>query len=294
MDQPEHTVWPAPAKLNLFLRITGRRDDGYHTLQTLYQILDWGDEIRIEATDESGIVRLVEMEGVSAEQDLGIRAAHLLQAETGCRQGARIAVDKRIPQGSGLGGASSNAATVLVALNHLWGCGLDTAGLAELGLRLGADVPLFVGGRSAWAEGIGEVLEPVTLGLRYYTLVFPGIHIPTAEVFAAPGLRRDAPTLDLSTEQRANRFAELGNDCQEVVLDCWPEIRAMVDELAEFGLPRMTGTGSTLFIETGDKNAARRLTSQMKSRYNVRAVGGVDRSLLLDRLSPRRTGGNGS
>lgn len=282
MTGRERAAWPAPAKLNLFLRILGRRPDGLHELQTVFQLLDWGDELLIEPTGEAVIMRLAEIDGVPPEQDLSLRAARLLQAECEVGQGARIQVRKRIPQGAGLGGASSDAATVLVALNHLWGCGLAPGELAELGLRLGADVPLFVLGHSAWAEGVGERLTPVSLGRRYYVLVFPGLHVSTAAIFADPELPRHSAPLDPAATPD---FDALGNDCAAVVLQRYPQLRELASELTAHGRPRMTGTGSTLFLRAASPAQAAQLTTSLKSRYNVRAVGGVDRSPLLQRLA---------
>ena len=177
MNDTPGKVWPAPAKLNLFLHITRQRTDGYHELQTLFQLLDWGDEVSIEPRDGPGITRPRASYLVPEKDDLAVRAALLLQAETASRQGARIEVKKHIPMGAGLGGGSSNAATVLVVLNQLWGCGLNVDDLATIGIKLGADVPVFVRGHSALASGLGNELQSVNLGDRYYLLVFPGIYI---------------------------------------------------------------------------------------------------------------------
>ncbi|MEJ2401403.1 MAG: 4-(cytidine 5'-diphospho)-2-C-methyl-D-erythritol kinase [Xanthomonadales bacterium] len=232
--------WPAPAKLNLFLHVTGRRADGYHELQTLFQLLDWGDEVRIRA-DRSGRLRRVGADyGVPEDADLVIRAARLLQSETGASGGAELEVLKRVPIGSGLGGGSSDAATVLVVLNRAWRCGLTVDQLSELGARLGADVPVFVRGRSALGTGIGDRLEPVRLGERHYVLVFPGLSIPTAAVFGDPGLRRDSPLLGA-----AECLAATGrNDCEAVVRRRYPEMDRALTALARWGRPAMTGTGS--------------------------------------------------
>lgn len=189
----EWSVWPAPAKLNLFLRITGRRPDGYHELQTVFRLLDWGDELRLRVRADGIIQREGELPGVPSDQDITVRAARLLQARAGIMLGADIGIDKRIPMGGGLGGGSSDAATVLVALNHLWGAGLDEDALAELGRQLGADVPVFVRGRSAWAEGVGELLTPIELPRRHYVVLDPREHVPTAALFQAPELTRNAP-----------------------------------------------------------------------------------------------------
>jgi 4-diphosphocytidyl-2-C-methyl-D-erythritol kinase len=276
----ERFVWPAPAKLNLFLHITGRRADGYHELQTLFQLLDWGDRLSIETRADGAIRRTTGPQGVAEHEDLAVRAAHLLRDATGCRLGARIGIRKHIPVGAGLGGGSSDAATVLRVLNRLWGCGLGRAELARIGLSLGADVPLFVHGRSAWGEGVGERLQAMELGERHYVLLFPGIPIATAKVFADPALRRNAlplkPTTTLPETAR--------NDCEPVVLASYPAVAAAMRALSRHGQPRLTGTGSCVFLPVPDESAARDVTSQLNSRYNVRAVRGVDCSPLAQRL----------
>lgn len=284
-SKANHQTWPAPAKLNLFLHVTGRRADGYHRLQTLFQLLDWGDQLSIALTPQPEIVRRRDIGGVSAEHDLSIRAARLLQAKCSIDQGARIAVTKNIPQGSGLGGASSDAATALLVLNQLWNCGLDVQELAELGLRLGADVPLFIHGHSAWGESVGERLVPVELGPRHYVVVFPGIRIATARVFADPGLKRNTPELDPSLVLASGRFSGLRNDCMPVALKLSPELDRIRADLATWGDWKMTGTGSALFLPVEKKNHALQLTTELKCRYNVRAVKGVDRSPLTRMLS---------
>lgn len=277
---PEFTRWPAPAKLNLFLRITGRRADGYHELQTLYQLLDWGDELELAVTQDGAIVREVGLAGVPAEEDLAVRAARLLQAHAGSGLGARIRVHKRVPAGAGLGGGSSDAATVLLVLNQLWSCRLARGELAALGLRLGADVPLFVHGHSAWAEGIGERLRPVSLGERHYVLVLSGVHVATGDLFRAPELRRDSARLD--PEPAAMRAGD--NAFEPVVAARYPELAEIMQELRAEEVPRLTGTGSCIFIEAGNAAQAREITERLKCRYNVRAVRGIDRSPVLEAL----------
>jgi len=273
--------WPAPAKLNLFLHITGRRPDGYHDLQTLFQILDWGDELRFIVNDSGNICRTTHIEGVLEAEDICIRAAHLLKTRTAVKQGVEIELLKRIPMGAGLGGGSSDAATVLCVLNQLWGSGLTRQQLAELGLELGADVPVFVNGYSALAEGRGEKLRAVSLGQRYYVLVFPGLGISTAEVFNHPSLKRDSSQVDLSSiSLRSGR-----NDCESVALLMHPELKIIVQDMSVWGKPRMSGTGSTFFLSFDDKKTAMRAAGELECRYNVRPVQGLDRSYLLDRLS---------
>ena len=273
-------AWPAPAKLNLFLHVTGRRADGYHELQTLFQLLDWGDDVLIRALEKPEIRRCGPEYGVPFDQDLVIRAARLLQRETGCRKGAEIGVVKNIPMGSGMGGGSSDAATVLLVLNRLWGCGLDIGRLAELGAELGADVPVFVRGRTAMAEGIGEKLTPVELGARHYILVFPGISIPTPEVFAAPGLKRDSRHISLEEA----RNGEGRNDCEPVARQAWPALDEAFGKLAPWGRPALTGTGSGIFIPASDRPSAESAAQEIKSLYNSRAASGVDHSPVHERL----------
>ena len=279
--QDTSTIWPAPAKINLVLHITGRGSDGYHELQTLFQLLDWGDELRIHTNQSGEITRDCNVSSISFEEDIAIKAALLLQAHCGVRQGAHIELDKHIPMGAGLGGGSSDAATVLCALNELWSCGLSVEQLEALGLSLGADVPVFVHGHSAWAEGRGEKLQPVKLGSRYYVLVFPGVEISTAKVFNHPALTRDSDRIDLMLESlQAGR-----NDCESAVMKMHPELKKIMNSLAQWGQPHMTGTGSCIFLQFDDKKSAIDAASDLKCLYNVRAVGGVDRSTLLDRLS---------
>jgi 4-diphosphocytidyl-2-C-methyl-D-erythritol kinase len=273
-------TWPAPAKINLFLHVTGRRQDGYHELQTLFQLLDWGDEIRIQLTADPGIVRNAADYPVVEEADLVVRAARLLQSEAGCRRGARIRVLKRIPIGAGLGGGSSDAATVLLALNRLWKCGFGLPELAGLGARLGADVPVFVHGRSAMATGIGERLQPATIGPRHYVLVLPDLAISTAAIFADPELVRDSASISL-----ADALAGRGrNDCEAVVRKRYPQIAGLMRSLERWGRPVMTGTGSAVFLPMDSREQAVRAAREMKTLYNVRAVRGLDRSPVHEML----------
>jgi 4-diphosphocytidyl-2-C-methyl-D-erythritol kinase len=274
------SVWPAPAKLNLFLHITGRRQDGYHELQTLFQLLDWGDEVEIENLPDGDVSRTHDIEGIPEENDLSIRAGRLLKSETGCTNGARITLTKDIPTGAGLGGGSSDAATVLVALNQLWGCGLSVAKLSELGLQLGADVPLFINGKSAWAEGIGERIQSFELEPAWYVLVFPGIFVSTEQVFGSPDLKRDSQAITPADYQ----YSRTRNDCEKVVLEQLPVLAEIMSELQQWGDPRLTGTGSCIFIPVNEKNEANRITTELKSLYNVRAVRGVKSSPLLAKL----------
>jgi len=280
MADEQTRYWPAPAKINLFLHVCGRREDGYHELQTLFQLLDWGDEVYIEPREEAAVSKAGPGYGVAEDDDLAVRAARLLQRESGCRSGAEIRVRKNIPAGSGMGGGSSDAATVLLVLNELWGCGLNHEELAALGATLGADVPVFVRGNTALATGIGERLEAVTLGRRYYVLVFPGISIPTPRVFADPQLRRDSDPLP-----RSEALVGSGrNDCTPVVRRLWPEMDEVFEKLASWGAPRMTGTGSGIFIPMPSESEAERAAREIKNLYNCRAAAGVDRSHLHENL----------
>jgi 4-diphosphocytidyl-2-C-methyl-D-erythritol kinase len=268
--------WPAPAKLNLFLHVTGRRPDGLHDIQTLYQLLSWGDEVSVDTTEDPEIERTGANYAVPEDQDLAVQAAKLLQSVTSGTRGAKLEVTKRIPMGAGLGGGSSDAATVLLVLNHLWKIGLGLEELAELGLQLGADVPLFIKGHSAMATGLGERLTPVEMGERHYLLILPDIHIPTREIFCDPGLTRNSAPI--SFEQAVAGHGK--NDCEPVVLKRYPEISAIMRDFAEWGDPRMTGTGSGIFVPMVDEVSADSAARKIKCRYNVRAVRGVDRSPL--------------
>jgi 4-diphosphocytidyl-2-C-methyl-D-erythritol kinase len=275
--------WPAPAKLNLFLHVTGRREDGYHDIQTLFQLIDWCDELRVDIDQSGRISRTVGDYGVPEEKDLMVRAARLLREEAGIHAGAALGIRKRIPVGAGLGGGSSDAATVLLALNRIWRCGLTVAELAGLGRRLGADVPLFVHGRSALAEGVGDRLRPVALGDRHYVLVLSPIAVSTASAFADPDLERDAPLLGL-----ADALSGAGrNVFQPIMARRHPDLGDTLRELRRWGEPRLTGTGSCIFLSMPDEGAAKRTAQDLKCRYNVRAVRGLDWSPVVE-ISNRR------
>ena len=272
---------PAPAKLNLFLHITGRRADGYHLLQTLFIFLDFGDEIRLNVRQDGQIQRLAGADDVPAEADLVVKAARLLQQTTGCTFGADITVTKRIPMGGGLGGGSSDAATVLVGLNHLWQCGLDEDTLAALGLRLGADVPVFVRGRAAWAEGIGEQLTPVDLPLAWYVVVHPRVHVPTAELFSDSGLTRDCSEITLAAfldGQGTNVF-------QPVVEGRYPEVNQAIDWLSQYAKTQLTGSGSCLFAQVDNKLEGENILSGLPNKWFGFVAQGVTLSPLQQQLS---------
>lgn len=271
--------WPAPAKLNLFLHVVGRRADGYHELQTVFQLLDFCDFLGF-ATTEDGVIRRPQgPAGVAEADDLVVRAARLLQAESGCRQGVEIRLDKRIPTGGGLGGGSSDAATTLVALNRLWGLDWPRPVLAELGLRLGADVPVFVRGRSAWAEGVGERLEPVPLPARWFAVVQPDCRVATGEVFQAPELTRNSPPTTITG------FLSSGgrNDCEPVVRGRFPAVSAALDWLGARADARLTGTGSCVFAAAADEAAAQGLLEGLPPQWRGFVARGIDESPLLAR-----------
>ncbi|XTZ40221.1 4-(cytidine 5'-diphospho)-2-C-methyl-D-erythritol kinase [Salmonella enterica] len=276
--------WPAPAKLNLFLYITGQRADGYHTLQTLFQFLDYGDTLSIETREDGQICLLTPINGVPDEQNLIVRAARLLMqraAETGrlaAGSGADIAIDKRLPMGGGLGGGSSNAATVLVALNHLWRCNLSVDELAELGLRLGADVPVFVRGHAAFAEGIGEILTPVNPPEKWYLVAHPGVTIPTPVIFNDPELPRSTPTRSIDALLKGN-FA---NDCEVIARKRFREVDAALSWLLEYAPSRLTGTGACVFAEFDTESAARQVLEQAPAWLHGFVARGVNLSPLAE------------
>lgn len=246
-------IWPAPAKLNLFLHVLGRRDDGYHRLQTLFQFLDYGDELSFELRRDGVIDRPEGSQEIAVEDDLVVRAARVLQAASGTTQGANIRLLKRTPMGAGLGGGSSDAATTLVALNHLWGLELGLDALAALGLKLGADVPVFVRGVAAWAEGVGEVLTPVELPEPWYAVIAPDVLVSTAAIFSAPELRRDHASITLEDYEHGAGM----NDCAPVTCARYPAVADALGWLSRAAPARMSGTGCAVFAAFADQRAAR-------------------------------------
>lgn len=273
--------WPAPAKLNLMLRITGRRPDGYHELQTVFQFLDFGDCLAFSPRDDSKVQRVNDLAGVPAEQDLAVRAARLLQAETRCRLGVDILIDKRIPMGGGLGGGSSDAATTLVALNALWNLNMSPRELARLGLRLGADVPVFIHGTAAWGEGVGERLQVIDLLEPWYVVITPDCAVPTADVFTDPELTRDSPPIKIAD------FLSVGggNDCLAVVRRRYPRVAATLDWLECHGAAQLTGTGSSVFAAFPDESSAVRVLQELPAEWAGFVARGCNRSPLLERVS---------
>jgi 4-diphosphocytidyl-2-C-methyl-D-erythritol kinase len=272
------STWPAPAKLNLFLQIPGRREDGYHLLQTVFRLLDWGDTVQVRPRADGVIVRLGEgAPGVGPDDDLAIRAARRLQQAANVQQGAEIIVEKRIPTGGGFGGGSSDAAAALVALDLLWGTRLGIDRLAELGLELGADVPVFVRGENAWAEGVGERLTPIALPPAWYLLVDPGVHVPTAALFQAPELTRDARPATMADFVSG---ALLGNCFEPVLRRREPAVEAAFAALAQVGSPRLTGTGSGCFVEFATRESAEAARAQLPAGLKAWVVAGAARSSL--------------
>lgn len=255
---------PAPAKLNLMLHITGRRPDGYHNLQTVFQFLDYGDTLHFRVRADGELSLSPEVAGVAFEDNLIIKAARLLQAKHPHTLGADIRIDKILPQGGGLGGGSSNAATTLLALNKLWQLQLSFDELAALGLRLGADVPVFVHGFAAFAEGVGEILTPMPeLPEPWYLVVFPQVHVNTGKIFSHEGLTRNTDPINMRTALRQ----EGSNDCQQIVTMLYPEIGKALNLLNKFSPAKMTGTGACIFSSFGSEAEAIRVSDQLPAEY---------------------------
>jgi 4-diphosphocytidyl-2-C-methyl-D-erythritol kinase len=283
---PSRSVWPAPAKLNLFLHIVGRRPDGYHELQTCFQFVDLCDEIIIEVRTDGLIRRAVEIPGLPAEADLCIRAAKALQAASGSALGADISLAKKIPVGGGLGGGSSDAATCLIALNHLWGIDWPLEKLAAIGLKLGADVPVFVHGRVAWAEGVGERLTPLYPPQApmeaNYLILKPNVFVSTAAVFQDPELTRNSAPITI------HGFLASGgrNDCLGVVRRRYPEVAHALDWLSVYGSARLTGTGACVFLACENKDLAQEIMRKVPPEFECFLARGLNDSPLLEGLRP--------
>jgi 4-diphosphocytidyl-2-C-methyl-D-erythritol kinase len=271
---------PAPAKLNLFLHVVGRRSDGYHLLQTLFRFLEWGDTLQFRLRADGAIVRVSDLPEVPVEQDLVVRAARLLQAESGCRLGVEVGVEKRLPLGGGLGGGSSDAATTLIALNRLWSLGLSRGALQGLALRLGADVPVFIYGRSAFAEGIGEELQAVTLPPAWYVVLQPAVAVATAAVFAARELTRDSKPIKM----QGFSAGPGKNDLQPVVCKRHPEIARQLEWLQQFAAAGVTGSGACVFAAFDTERAAREVLSRLPGDMSGVVARGIDRHPLWDWL----------
>jgi 4-diphosphocytidyl-2-C-methyl-D-erythritol kinase len=280
--------WPAPGKLNLFLHVVGQRPDGYHQLQTAFQFIDLCDSLTFYERPAGVFERVGDVPGVAEADDLVVRAARLLTQTAGrTLPGVAIRVDKRLPIGGGLGGGSSDAATTLVALNELWDLRLTAEALAGLGLRLGADVPVFVLGRAAWAEGVGERLQPWDFPEPVYLLVRPDVAVPTSEIFKAPELTRDSAITTIAG------FLQAGgrNDCEPVVRSRYPAVAAALEWGGRFGPARLTGTGSCVFVPMTDAASARGALAALPQEWQGWVTRGLNRSPLLERLHLERTVG---
>lgn len=262
----------APAKLNLFLHVIGRRDDGYHLLQSVFQLIDLHDTLHFRLRQDQAIVRSTEIDGVAAEQDLTVRAARLLQTEARARgldvAGVEIAIEKRLPMGGGIGGGSSNAATTLIALNQLWGTGLSRAELMRLGLALGADVPFFLGGGNAFVEGVGEQLTPIQTPERWFVLIHPGVSAPTPLIFQSPELTRDSKVVKIA--DFSDRLPGFGrNDLQAVAARAFPPVADALDWLSHRAEARMTGSGAGVFASFASESDAAATLQQVPDRWRA-------------------------
>ena len=269
-------LWPSPAKLNLFLYITGQRPNGYHDLQTLFQFVDYGDSLSFTVRDDSAIVLTTPTDGVADDENLVIRAARLLQSHAGVSLGAEISLQKRIPMGGGLGGGSSNAATVLIALNTLWNCGYSDTELAQLGIRLGADVPVFVTGHAAFAEGVGEILHPVEPPEKWFLIAHPGVSIPTPVIFGDPELTRNTPKRTVNVLLNT----PYANDCEPIARKRFYEVEQLLSWLLEYAPSRLTGTGACVFAEFDTESAARHVLDNAPSWMRGFVAKGVNISPL--------------
>ncbi|MGF6644482.1 4-diphosphocytidyl-2-C-methyl-D-erythritol kinase [Paraburkholderia sp. GAS33] len=272
----------APAKLNLFLHITGRRPDGYHSLQTVFQLLDWGDTLHFTRRSDGLVTRSSDISGVPPEQDLTVRAAVLLKSHTGTQEGVDIAIEKRLPMGAGLGGGSSDAATTLLALNRLWKLALPREELQAIALKLGADVPFFVFGKNAFAEGVGEALEVVQLPPRYFLVVTPRVHVPTAAIFSEKSLTRDSKPLTI-TDFLAQQTCSTGwpdsfgrNDMQQVVVGKYAEVAQVLGWFDNVAPARMTGSGASVFAAFQSRDEAEAVQAKLPGEWNSAVTASLD------------------
>jgi len=271
-------AYPAPAKLNLFLHVVGRRVDGYHLLQSVFRLIDRADTVHLTLRDDGRVIREGDLPGVQEDHDLTVRAARLLQAHAPDGAGVSIRLEKILPMGGGLGGGSSDAATVLLALNRLWQVNLPRDTLQKLALQLGADVPVFVFGQTAFAEGVGEILRPVAVEPAWYVVLMPPVQVPTAAIFAAPELTRNTPPLKIAPfSAGAGR-----NDLQPVVISRYPEVAHHLEWLAQFGEARMTGSGACVFASFGTEGDAWNVLRQLPETMQGFVAQGLDRHPLYD------------
>ena len=279
-------AYPAPAKLNLFLHVTGRRPDGYHLLQTVFRFIDYGDTLHFTLRTDGQIVLTQALPGVPVEQDLCYRAARLLQATAGTSQGVEITLEKRLPVGGGLGGGSSDAATTLIVLNRLWGTGLSRAALMALGLQLGADVPVFIFGDNAWAEGVGEALTPIALEPAWYVVLVPPVSVPTARVFGAPELTRNTLPVTIAAfsagQNPAKNPNKFRNDLEPVVIARYPSVARHLEWLKQHGAARMTGSGACVFCAFATQQQAREVLAMRPAWIEGFVARGLDRHPLRE------------
>jgi len=280
MNASATTIWPAPAKLNLLLHITGQREDGYHLLQTVFIFLDYADRLSFEVNRTGEITRCYQLDGVDEQEDIVYRAASALQSRAGVKQGVSIQLDKILPMGGGLGGGSSDAATTLTALNKLWNCGLDEPALMEIGLSLGADVPVFLKGQAAWAEGVGEQITPIELPESWFVVLIPKISVSTAQVFAHPQLIRDCPAITI----RDFLAGQGGNVCEPIVTEMYPPVREALDALGQHAEARMTGTGACVFAVFDSEDEANQAWQKLSMEWDGFVAKGLNRSPLIGML----------
>lgn len=281
MTNPRLTTVLAPAKINLFLHITGQRADGYHTLQSVFQLLDFYDTIQIEVSSDPIITRVNQHAAIPEAQDLAVRAARALQLATHCRLGCRLTIQKNIPMGAGLGGGSSDAASVLIALNQLWQLGLSREQLMTIGLSLGADVPFFIFGQNAWVEGIGEILQPISLTLPYFVVLTPAVHVSTAEIFANSGLTKGSKPLKIADFSAGTNAHAFRNDLQGTVCNVFPAVASALSWLGQFGPARMSGSGASVFVAVDSQTKAMDILAQKPDNITGFVAKGLSRHPLF-------------
>lgn len=272
--------WPAPAKLNLMLRITGRREDGYHLLQTVFQMLDLCDWLTFHSLENDEVRLKKSLDGVPEETDLTVRAAKLLKAESGCKQGVCIEIEKNLPMGGGLGGGSSDAATTLLVLNKLWELNFSVEKLMQIGLKLGADVPIFIYGFAAWAEGVGEEITKIDVKEQWIVVIKPGCHVDTGEIFSHKNLTRNSKSITMSDFLAG----EQQNDCLALVRELYQPVKQAMIALSEFSETKLTGTGACVFAQFDSKESACKAYDALKPDWQVYLSKGMNESLLSQKL----------
>jgi 4-diphosphocytidyl-2-C-methyl-D-erythritol kinase len=278
--------WPAPAKLNLMLRIVGQRPDGYHLLQTVFQFVEWCDWLVFHPAYDSRVGLCSPTAGIPEQDDLIVRAANLLKQATGCTRGVRIVVEKNLPMGGGLGGGSSDAATTLVVLNELWNTQLSTTELMALGLQLGADVPVFVRGSAAWAEGVGEELQDLVLPERWVIILRPACHVDTKEIFIAKELTRNSKRITIADFIAGQQ----NNDCLAVVRKLYQPVSDALDDLSVYADAKLTGTGACVFAEFSSEEEARIAFAALSGKWQAHLTKGNNKSLLFAEIEKLNKG----